>query len=94
MKINLLIDDKEKTFSIPFVPARKLREALALRKETNFSDIDPEGLDKMVAYVVDLYKNQFTIDDVYDGIASSELIPTITDTIGEVINGKQSQKNE
>lgn len=93
MEIKLLIDDKEKTFAIPFVPARKLREALELNKSIDFNNLDTDGLDKMVSYVVDLFKNQFTIDDFYDGLPASEMIPTITRCINEVVKGDQEPKN-
>lgn len=94
MEIKLLIKDKEKTFSVPFVSARKLREALEVTKTVNLNDFDPEGLDKAVAYTVDLFKNQFSMDDLYDGIASHEIVPEIARCIGEVIHGKPKPKND
>ena len=51
----------------------------------NFDNISPEELDKLIDYVVEAVANQFTGDDVYDGLASKDLIPTITKCINEVV---------
>jgi hypothetical protein len=36
-------------------------------------------------YIVELFGNQFTRDELYDGLASKNLIPTITECINEVV---------
>jgi hypothetical protein len=53
----------------------------------------------MVALIVELFGNQFTRDDVYDGLSSKDLIPTITKCINEVVGQmtettKGDEKNE
>lgn len=85
MEIKLLIDDKEKTFVSNFISARMLRRTLEISKKVNFNDMSPEELDTMVDFIVEIFKGQFTRDDVYDGIASKELIPTITKCINEIV---------
>lgn len=85
MEIKLLIDDKEKTFVSDFISARMLRRTLEISKQVNFNDMSPEELDTMVDFIVEIFKSKFTRDDVYDGIASKELIPTITKCINEIV---------
>ena len=85
MEIKLLIDDKEKTFVSNFISARLLRRTLEKSKQVNFNDMSPEELDTMVDFIVEIFKSKFTRDDVYDGIASKELIPTITKCINEIV---------
>ena len=85
MEIKLLIDDKEKTFVSNFISARLLRRTLEISKQVNFNDVSPEELDTMVDFIVEIFKSKFTRDDVYDGIASKELIPTITKCINEIV---------
>ncbi|MFY9282738.1 MAG: hypothetical protein WAO56_01315 [Miniphocaeibacter sp.] len=85
MEIKLLIDDKEKTFVSNFISARLLRRTLEISKQVNFNDMSPEELDTMVDFIVEIFKSKFTRDDVYDGIASKELIPTITKCINEIV---------
>ena len=36
-------------------------------------------------YIVELFGNQFSRDELYDGLASKDLIPTITKCINEVV---------
>ena len=49
------------------------------------SEFTSEELDKLIDYIVELFSNQFTRDDVYDGLASKDLLPTITKCINEVV---------
>lgn len=85
MDIKLIIDGKEKAFVSDFISARMLRKTLEVSKKVNFNDMSPEELDTMVDFVVEVFKGKFSRDDVYDGISSKELIPTITRCINEIV---------
>ncbi|ASA96826.1 phage tail assembly chaperone G [Anoxybacillus flavithermus] len=85
MQVTLLIDGQEKTFTVPFVKARMFRRALELRKKYDFNNIDVEALDSIIAFIVELFNGQFTVDEFYDGIAADRLIPTISDCMNKVI---------
>lgn len=85
VEIKLLVEDTEKTFVADFISARMLRRTLEISKNVNFNDMSAEELDTMVDFIVELFKNQFSRDDVYDGLSSNELIPTITRCITEVV---------
>lgn len=85
MEIKLNIDNKEKTFVSDFISARMLRRTLEVSKKVNFNDMSAEELDVMVDFVVEVFRGKFTRDDVYDGISSKELIPTITRCINEIV---------
>lgn len=45
--------------------------------------------------MVELFNNQFTIDDIYDGVPADKLIPTILDCINKVVGtvGKDKDPN-
>lgn len=85
MEIKLKIGGKEKAYTTSFISARMLRRTIEISKEVNFESITPEELDKLIDYVVELFGGQFSRDDVYDGLASKELIPTITGCINQVV---------
>lgn len=85
MKIVLRIDGKEKTFLADFISARMMRRTIEISKGINFEDISVDELDTMVEYLVQLFGKQFTIDDVYDGLPSKELIPKLIQCINEVV---------
>ncbi len=87
MTLTLHLNGKEKTFVTDFVSARMLRKTIDIAKTINFEDISVEELDKLVLFLVDLYGKVFTVDDVYDGLASSDLLPVITQSIQQVVHG-------
>jgi hypothetical protein len=85
MEIVLKVKGKDKTFTAGFISARMVRRTIAVSQEINFANISPAELDKLMDYIVELFGNQFTRDELYDGLASKNLIPTITECINEVV---------
>ena len=85
MEIILKKDKKEKTYTTGFISARMVRRTIEVSRGVDFDNITPEELDKLIDYIVELFNNQFTRDDVYDGLQSKDLIPTITKCINEVV---------
>ena len=85
MEVVLKIKGKDKNYTAGFISARMLRRTIEIAKEVNFENITPQELDKLIDYVVELFGGQFSRDDVYDGLASKELIPTITRCINQVV---------
>lgn len=93
MDITLRIDKKNQTFTAGFISARMVRRTIEVSQGVNFENISPEELDKLIDYIVELFGNQFTRDDVYDGLSSKDLIPTITKCINEVV-GQMSEATQ
>jgi hypothetical protein len=93
VQITLFLNNEEKTFTVPFVKARMFRRALEITKKYNLNDVDVETLDILVSYVVELFNNQFTIDDFYDGVPADKLVSTILDCINKVIGKVGTNKD-
>lgn len=85
MDLTLQVNGKPKTYTTGFVSARMVRQTLAMAREINFEDLSPEELDQLADYVVELFGRQFTRDELYDGLASQELLPTIERCIQGVV---------
>lgn len=85
MNITLKLGNKDKTFTTSFISARMLRRTIEVAQGVNFENITPEELDKLIDYIVELFSSQFTRDDVYDGLSSKDLIPTIINCINGVV---------
>lgn len=84
MQITLFIDEKEKIFSVPFVKGRMFRRVIEIYKKHDLNDIDVETLDILVAFVVDCFNGQFTIDEFYDGTPAEALIETVLGIIEKI----------
>jgi hypothetical protein len=85
MELKLNINGLDTTFVTPFLSARKLRETIVISEKLQKEEMTPEQVDTMADYVVDIFGNKFTRDQLYDGLASNELLPTITNCISTVM---------
>ena len=94
MNITLLKNGETKTYTQLFVSARYMRKALELRKEMNLNNLSVEDIDTSINFVVDVFSNQFTVDDVYDGVSYGELISTVFDNVFMVVlQGRKQEVN-
>jgi hypothetical protein len=83
---------EEKTFVTNKIKSRLTRRALEVRQEiTSNPEPTPELLDILVDFACEVYKHKFTRDDLYDGLDAEVLFPTLTGTVGKVINGVTSK---
>lgn len=96
MQITLKIKGEDKIFTTDFISARMVRRTIEVSKGINFNDMAPEELDQMVGFIVELFSHQFSIDDVYDGMPSKDLIPTMVNCMNEVVGemGKATSGDE
>lgn len=90
MQITLLIEGQEKTFSTGFISARKLRKAIEMQEKLQ-GEISVKTVDELVSYVVEVFDDKFTVDELYDGLASNQVIPTIREVINTVIDGETAK---
>ncbi len=94
MKITLLINEEEKTFGVEFVKARMFRRALEMSTKMDFNNLTAESLDDLIQFVCDLYNKQFTIDELYDGLHASKLMPTLTQAMEYVVGSAGSDSDK
>ena len=76
-----------KTFVTNKIKARLVRQALEVKHEINPDDFTTDTLDKLADFTCEVYKYKFTRDELYDGLVSDQLIPTLRETMEGVING-------
>lgn len=93
MKITLNIDKKNREFVTPFISGRKLRNTFAMTKKIENYKQDETMLDEMVNYIIDIFGNQFTLDQFYDGIEANKIIPTFAQLVEEIM-GTMNKKTE
>jgi hypothetical protein len=92
--MNLILSGKEYV-ALP-VKARMFRKAIELTESMDPEQIKTKDLDAMIDFLVEAYGNQFSRDDVYDGLESTKLMTTLTSCITSVVGGvtgKAESKN-
>ena len=97
MQVKLKMEGKEKTFSPSFISARMVRKTLEIKEQLQ-SHIGKNDLDSVVEYMVDLFGNQFSLDDFYDGVPVDEFLKVAIGCMDEVISKftgavEKSEKN-
>lgn len=93
MNLTLKIDGKEKNFVSGFVPAILYRKLLEMNKRVNYNDLSPTEMDELVELVRNLFNNEFTIDEFYNGLSIQELTPTLKKAV-MTINGVENSEGK
>lgn len=88
MQIILRINKEEKTFTNEFIKARVFRNALKMNEKmrNEGNEISVETFDEMIGFVVNVFDNQFTVDDVWDGLEAGKLNDEIMRVFNNVLN--------
>lgn len=97
-----MIENEEKTFSVPFVKGRIFRKALKMNKTLNSGELTEALLDELIEFVCEVFNNQFTPEQVEDGLPVDGYMETLRGVFFEVINratsslkgGSDTSKNE
>jgi len=84
----------EKTYISPPAKGRMVRKAIEITEKTNFENLKTTDLDNLVGYVVELFGAQFTIDDVYDGLPATELLPMVMNCLKSVVADIEAKVEE
>lgn len=84
MNLTLFLDDKEKNYTVSFIKARMFRKAIGFTKTMDFQNLGEKEVDELVGFVCDLFNNQFTLDEFYDGLPVDKLMSTIVEAMHSV----------
>jgi hypothetical protein len=77
----------DKTYKLKKIKALMVRKSIEITESIDFNKITTKDLDTLIDFIVDLYGNEFTREDVYEGLEAKELLPTIKETMDSVVNG-------
>lgn len=94
MNIDLMIKGEKKTFKTNFVSARQFRKVMEFDEKIDYTAIDTNDLDELIDFVCEVFDNQFTVEQFYDGIPAHKTISTITDVFIYVRTGKTPEELE
>lgn len=86
MQITLRIDGKDKTFVNDFVSARIFRKALETNENLRGKEVPLlEQLDVISEFVVAVFNNQFTLDELWDGLSTGNFNSELMRVYHEVL---------
>lgn len=77
----------DKVFVVKNVKARMLRKSIVIKSEVNLYDLSAEELDKLVDFTCEMYENQFTRDELYDGLNANVLLSTLRNVVDVTVEG-------
>jgi hypothetical protein len=80
LAISLYNNDNEvvATYTRTFVPWKLLKRAIKLMQNFDASKINESDIDELAALVVDVFGNQFTVDQLNDGADVGEMMSVLT----------------
>jgi len=86
MKFTLIVNGEEKIFTVPFIKGRVLRNALKLNKKLGEKELlDDETLDELIIFICSVFDNQFTLDDVLDGLPAQGMFVALQGVLMDVV---------
>ncbi|KLU74194.1 phage tail assembly chaperone G [Clostridium botulinum] len=85
MRIKLIIDGKEKTFTAPFVSSRRLKDTFALKAKFANGIDEEKMIDEAGNYLVNIYGKQFTIDELLDGFPANNFFTQAVEDMQRVM---------
>lgn len=93
IEIKLEINGEEKTFTCTKVKGILLRKTAAIAKtfDKMSEELKEEEVDELVDYVIDVFGNQFTRDDYYEGTDITDVIRNIQN-VAQIIVEMASSK--
>lgn len=79
-----------------FIPFTKVREAMDLATKLEKGDVGDYGslLDELAEFVTGVYGNQFTKDELYDGLHAPQAIEILQEQILFIAQGQQSESTK
>lgn len=94
MKLELLIDGETKIFTPPFVSGRAYRKLLEYDETIDYSNMGADDYDELIGFACNVYGDQFTIDNFWDGIPSHEVVSTLLDVFEFIRTGEDPKKKK
>lgn len=93
LKIDLAINNENRTFIAPFISARMLKNTIK-KFGSSTVNTDEGTIDDMANYIVDIFGKQFNYDELLDGISGDQLVPKFTECIQAVTGNLNDKMNE
>lgn len=86
----------EKKYVAPRPKLKYFRQALELTQERDLTVLSTELLDELIQYIVDVFGNQFDINELYDHYDGSfvELFQKTSEFVGKAFSAVEEDKKK
>lgn len=91
MNLELYLNENTKIFTTPHVSAIHFRKLMEYDQTIDYMNMSLENTDELAGFVCSVFGDQFTVDDLYEGVSSYQLMPLFLDVFSFVRNGKDPQ---
>lgn len=85
MQIKLIINGKEKSFTAPFVSARRLKDTFALKAKFENGIDEEKMIDEAGNYLINIYGKQFSMDELLDGFPANKFFTQAVEDMQRVM---------
>lgn len=92
MKLELMIDGEKKIFIAPTVYGRAYRKLLEYDQTIDYSMMGTDDYDELIGFACNVFGDQFTVDQFWDGVPSHEIMSTLIDVFSFVRTGEVKKK--
>jgi hypothetical protein len=82
---------KTKTYINLNPKARLVRRSTEIIEKVDLQHFTPDTLDIVVAFICEIYNDQFTMDELYDGYPSKKLLTTYIESVNEITHGVENK---
>lgn len=86
--------EMEKFWTPAYIPFSKVREALQIAKELDEENDELEGMEKLSSFIVDVYNNQFTKDELFERIHAPDALKTMQENLMFITQGQQNESTK
>lgn len=81
----------DKTYKTKVIKAKIVRKSIEISETVNLDKLSTSDLDRLVEFIVEVFDNQFTVDDIYEGLDAKDLVPSLLKAMGEVNGGIEEE---
>lgn len=83
---------QERIYTLEYATGYHFRKVAEFDEKIDYSKITIKEMDELIGFVCDVFDDQFTVDEFYEGIPSHKVVSTISDLFVYIRTGKTSEE--
>lgn len=87
MTLELIKNGNKEIYTTFFISGMMFRNALQIQRKLENNKFTVELLDELIGFVCNVFNNQFTVNEFYEGIDRKDIFKISNDILAKVISG-------